>query len=739
MSSEHGKWETVVNKKKGQVSKNDVRKAKERFRENPMHAKADYKNPLEEGDTIYSAVFDNTQAKENKKPEEKYPSFHHAEPNKKGNVSPGKQLPKQKKHPKPKPCPLADAKQKIEKLNGETLSEIIKTVQDRFPSHCLVWLKEVALWLQKELAGPAEKDLMLSSQPKGFPENLLTGSIRDQLKSLLKKSTDQSFEMLFCFGITQMLSKSTIGIRILMQLLIERLPKVLISKMDEVLSGKAISQESFLVVIWAYSQSYGDLSTGIKVWWKVMHPVLRVGTHAPHIVNYIEELLKRHAGAKFPSPVLDGKQFLDVLSIVFSNKSPLANMQGLKQRFERMYPTLKRMYFSDKPEQTAVDRFKFLLQTVVIDDPLLQLEVLHLLISCLSYDPNCFGFWLKNLEKYLKPSSVLWGHIHDHFNDVHKEIYSKKKYKDRSFIQRQSEQFFAQLLDIKRKGFGSKVGFADCYNICQQFQRKTPTTTRSRLTMLNILKYMFLGMLAFTAFDLYCSSGYKGSRTESVATNLGIDAHASAVFIQLEKGAAVMGHWSKQNIHPYYAQVHAYLEPTMELAWNHTVRISNSAYEFSKPALEYLSKTTQVVLVKIDEVLPGYMDKVSENAKSLWDYVFPTIHHYISTASAFISTNAPIVIDNVSKSLSAAIQWTYQLHPSFFDSALMYCNSAVNCLKQYAADVWGLLVVYTPIVMEACVRYVNVISEAIQDCVATGQVWLQNMLRATNGGSNAAS
>ena len=44
MASDRGKWETVVTKKKGQVSKSDVKKAKKNFVDNFSQHKAEFKS-----------------------------------------------------------------------------------------------------------------------------------------------------------------------------------------------------------------------------------------------------------------------------------------------------------------------------------------------------------------------------------------------------------------------------------------------------------------------------------------------------------------------------------------------------------------------------------------------------------------------------------------------------------------------------------------------------------------------
>ena len=44
MASSHGKWETVVTKRKGPVSKSDVKKAKKTFIDNASSSKAEFKS-----------------------------------------------------------------------------------------------------------------------------------------------------------------------------------------------------------------------------------------------------------------------------------------------------------------------------------------------------------------------------------------------------------------------------------------------------------------------------------------------------------------------------------------------------------------------------------------------------------------------------------------------------------------------------------------------------------------------
>eukprot|EP00795_Rhopilema_esculentum_P007821 gene7821-13686_t len=724
MASDRGKWETVVTKKKGQVSKSDVKKAKKNFVDNFSQHKAEFKNPLEEAETIYSAAFGEKSSqsnKENNDPDSKYPSFHPMEGQKKGTQQNSPKKQKQKKHKIAKPSPLEGIEDKIKELSLEELSLVISNVEEKFPNHSLVWLKEVASWLQKQFPGPAEKDLMLSSQPKGFPLCSVDSDVKKALLELLKKSTDQSIEMLFCYCITKMIEelqqgKLTIGLRILIQVIVSHSPKVLITKLDDVLSGKSTSQESFLAVIWAYSQNMSDFKAGIKVWWAVMMPLLKVSTHAPHVVQYIEDLIRKHEKGKINDSMIDAKEFYEILVVVFSSKSQLANSPRLKERFDTLYPTFKRMYFSDKPEGTNRNKFKRLLTMLMTDDDAMQAEKFPNDVKC-------------PLQSGSEDESVLWGYIYDNSEDVRNELLKSRKYASKNVLQEKAFAFLTDLRHIKRKGHGSKVGFAECYEVCSKFQSEKMTRKDSKSSLWKLTKYTLFAMLAFIAIDVYTSKGYKGSRTESIAVNAGINSHVEASLVQLEGMVGVVARWSRDNVPKYYAKVAPYVDPVIETSWEYTTKISKAIYEYSKPALDVISKYMEKLFEKIDELMPVYRDRIVSHASTAWNAIVPTVKHHINCTVAFITTNVPIAVDHTSRVLTSTCTWVYELYPPFFDKMAMHSHCALHCVRDYVNKAWQTFVDYGPVAIELSVDSFRLTVATLQSYFADGQLWLQNALR----------
>merc|ERR1711977_544829 len=70
MAGVGGKWETVVSKKKGHVSKSDVKKAQQKFIDGENVPKQETMDPLKLDKTQYASAFDDQSHSE----EEKYPS-----------------------------------------------------------------------------------------------------------------------------------------------------------------------------------------------------------------------------------------------------------------------------------------------------------------------------------------------------------------------------------------------------------------------------------------------------------------------------------------------------------------------------------------------------------------------------------------------------------------------------------------------------------------------------------------
>ena len=148
----------------------------------------------------------------------------------------------------------------------------------------------------------------------------------------------------------------------------------------------------------------------------------------------------------------------------------------------------------------------------------------------------------------------------------------------------------------------------------------------------------------------------------------------------------------------------------------------NINFAFDQVALLTLSS-------QIDELLPGYTSKVTENASQLWSITVVATQHCMNNTVSIISKNAPIIANHVTTVVNSTGKWIYELHPPFFDSIAMHARCSLNCTKRYVNNAWQVIVEYTPIVMEKTVEYIRIITVTLQGYCAAGQIWIQNMLR----------
>lgn len=284
-----GGWELVGRNKKdknnGKINK--LTKAeKKKFIENAP--KVEDFLPLSQVKTLYDNLDNN---KENKKPpKEKENKTKENEEKKKQQ----KQQSEKKKH-EPKEKPPKSIKDALNMINVAELHNVFINSQTRFPEAPLIWLKDLAAFLNIKI--PVDKeDVIFSGKSKDYPLSIIPKSISSILEKAIDMAGKQTVQLFYENTLTNMATdmvkgSPVFGHKIFLQLLAYINPEmtiVNISKLIRVKNSYQNRKNIGLSILWAISQAgRKNLAVGLKVWHEVMSPMLEIKSYCSYVAQEV--------------------------------------------------------------------------------------------------------------------------------------------------------------------------------------------------------------------------------------------------------------------------------------------------------------------------------------------------------------------------------------------------------------------------------------------------------------------
>merc|ERR1711970_866872 len=362
------KWETVGKAKPtaGKSKANDT-KALSKKQEAKVYKMEDVL-PASSVENMYQAAFNPAPASPKK--------------DKKDANGTSKPKPKslEKKVEKPKiPSTLSQAVK--ENLRVEDLKNLLESSQVRFPDSPLLWVRDVAAYLNLKLVTqPAVEGDILG----GEPSTALTANMKKVINVMLQKCSDSMKETFFetCVANTAHdLSKGlcVAGWRILTQLLAETNPTLVtahISRYIELRNSYQNRPAVGLSILWSTGQAGNkSLHSGIKVWLEIMLPVITMKHYTKFVVDYLEALLTTQI-----------------------NKECARSLRTL-------YPALRAISVAGCKNHELFPELLSRLGTHTMPDQVV--DTLDLLAICLTATPAALVHWHKAYTSHLQQSAQL--------------------------------------------------------------------------------------------------------------------------------------------------------------------------------------------------------------------------------------------------------------------------------------------------------------------------------------------
>ncbi|GLH16586.1 Uncharacterized protein GBIM_20823 [Gryllus bimaculatus] len=317
--------------------------------------------PLSQVQTLYDAL--NNDIKDSKKPGKE----NHAKENYVKKTQKKSQT-KKKDSSKDKLVLPKTLDTAMKMINKKELNSELESGRRRFPNAPLVWLKGLVGYFNSRLT-VENVSPVFEGKSHEYPQNLVSGDLRDILKRSVLTQNDTVAQNLFDWCLAAMANdmcrvdkacEVVLGYKLIAQLLAIHNPSLVISAIPKVkilLASYQNRQSIGLSLLWILGQGgYKDLSIGLQVWQQVMFPMVDLRLYSGFVVNYLHTLL----GVQSSSQPLQAEDLLPVLKVLCS--PPDTVPMNKRKEFQEMSSKLLARVLDLPLETTFLPLFPILLK-----------------------------------------------------------------------------------------------------------------------------------------------------------------------------------------------------------------------------------------------------------------------------------------------------------------------------------------------------------------------------------------
>lgn len=209
-------------------------------------------------------------------------------------------------------------------INTKELDDVLATAQARFLEAPLIWLKDLAAFLNVKI--PIDKeDVIFSGKPKDYPLNLVPKTIFSTLEHAVEMAGQQNVQVfyentLMAMATDMVKGVPVVGHKIFLQLLAHLNPEMTAANIPKLISIRNSYENRKNVgmsLLWAWSQAgKKNLAVGLKIWHEVMSPMLETKVYANYVVQILNDLVFGHDNVRDLSLDL----YLDIIADTYSLK-----------------------------------------------------------------------------------------------------------------------------------------------------------------------------------------------------------------------------------------------------------------------------------------------------------------------------------------------------------------------------------------------------------------------------------
>lgn len=632
-----GQWEVVGKSKKSQNGKvKNKEEDKKSFKNGP---KLEDIVPHSQIKSFYAGM----EIDDEKKPQK--------EKKKDGEKKSKKSQDKKPSEP-PKPKPPKTLEGAFEAIDPIELANIIATNKVRFSNAPLVWLKEVANFLNSKTQIDVE-DPTFSNYPPTYPLSALPSEIKSSLEGVLQDAGKINAQLFFDVTLTALANdmsrgQSVNGHRILLQILANDYPEFCVASIQKSASLRNSYQNRppiGLSLLWAFGQGgLNNFAVGLKAWQELFLPIIELKNYSKFVVLYLSKLLDKHASVD--STKLSQEQLLAMFDLVNNKRNSLS--KDLSSDLIKQLIKYKDIYFnrSGNKLQVTFNQIMKKLPNQFLSgstlDPYNRVLV-ESLIDCLQRDDSCNVTWRQLFQKCTKQSATLL----DYINSNWAEVSPRLKLKSLKKTAAEYKEVGADALKGKKKD----ETVVKANKICQDILDRM-TSTR-RFPWLWASFFLLLSIAGLVAYDVYTVKGnFPKSATGKLMNDLGILEQSQRAWQKTLSTSARGYLWLETNAPIYYSQTVEVCKPYVQVSKDVFVIAYKKTGVLYGNVKEYVIEKTPVVVGTIEQYAPGLVDNVQSYASSGYEAVKKYSNDYYQLTAEYLKTKvfvgewAPEILQN---------------------------------------------------------------------------------------------
>ncbi|KAM3960329.1 transmembrane protein 214 [Aphomia sociella] len=632
-----GQWEVVGKSKKSQNGKvKNKEEDKKSFKNGP---KLEDILPHSQIKSFYAGmeIDDDKKAQKEKKKE--------------GDKKSKKSQDKKSSEP-PKPKPPKTIEGAFEAIDPVELANIIATNKIRFSNAPLVWLKEVANFLNSKTQIDVE-DPTFANYPPTYPLSALPSEIKGTLESVLQDAGQANAQLFFDVTLTALANdmsrgQSVNGHRILLQMLANDYPEFCVASIQK----SATLRNSYqnrppigLSLLWALGQGgHNNFAVGLKAWQELFLPIIELKNYSKFIVLYLSSLLDKHA--TMDATKVSQEQLLAMFDMVNSKRNSVS--KELSSDLIKQLTKYKDIYFSRSGNklQVTFNHIMKKLPNQFLSGPTLDSYnrvLVESLVDCLERDDSSNATWRQLFQKCTKQSATLL----DFINSNWAEVSPKLKLKSLKKTVSEYKEVGADALKGKKKD----ETVVKAKKICQDILDRM-TSTR-RFPWLWASFFLLLSIGGLVGYDVYRVNGnFPKSATGKLMKDLGVLEHSQLAWRKTLSTSARGYLWLETNAPVYYTQTVEICKPYAQVSKDIFVIAIKKTGVLYGNVKDYVVEKTPVVAATIEQYAPGLIENVQSYASSGYEVVKKYSNDYYQMTAEYLKTKvfigewAPEILQN---------------------------------------------------------------------------------------------